>query len=67
MRIPKSRYGSLKSHTNTKLAHCYYGPYQVIKRVGEVAYQLLLPSTIRLYDVFHVFHFEGICGPIGGC
>jgi len=35
LRIPKSSYGSLKGNKNTKLAHHYYGPYQVIG-VGEV-------------------------------
>jgi hypothetical protein len=31
-----------------------YGPYTVLKRVGQVAYQLALPSHSKLHLVFHV-------------
>lgn len=37
-----------------KLATRYIGPYRVMQRVGEVAYQLELPSDMALHPVFHV-------------
>jgi hypothetical protein len=38
-----------------KLSPRYIGPFQVIKRVGPVAYQLALPPSMSgLHDVFHV-------------
>jgi hypothetical protein len=38
-----------------KLAPCYVGPYQILVRRGEVAYQLSLPEGLSaVHDVFHV-------------
>ncbi|XP_050124802.1 uncharacterized protein LOC126602028 [Malus sylvestris] len=38
-----------------KLSPRYIGPYQIIKRVGEVAYRLALPPELaRVHNVFHV-------------
>jgi hypothetical protein len=37
------------------LAPCYVGPYQILARRGEVAYQLSLPEGLSVvHDVFHV-------------
>eukprot|EP00253_Pinus_taeda_P019441 PITA_19441 len=37
-----------------KLAPRYFCPFQILARVGPVAYQLALPSHIRIHNVFHV-------------
>ena len=38
-----------------KLSPCYIGPYQISKRVGEVAYKLDLPPELSgVHCVFHV-------------
>jgi hypothetical protein len=38
-----------------KLAPCYIGPFCILARRGEVAYQLQLPPSLsQVHDVFHV-------------
>ena len=38
-----------------KLSPRFIGPYEIVERIGPVAYQLALPPELsRVYDVFHV-------------
>ena len=37
-----------------KLADKFAGPYPVVRRVGELAYELKLPHTMKIHPVFHV-------------
>ena len=40
----------------------FYGPYTVLKRVGQVAYQLAFPSHSKLHLVFHVSCLKKVIG-----
>lgn len=37
-----------------KLSARYYGPFEILERIGEVAYCLKLPPSSRIHSVFHV-------------
>jgi len=54
LKIKPYRLRSLARKYNEKLSPQFYGPYKVIARIGEVAYKLELPLTVRVHSVFHV-------------
>ena len=47
--------GVLRFRKKGKLSPRYMGPYEIVERIREVAYQLRLPLELaRIHDVFHV-------------
>lgn len=38
----------------TKLSPKFYGPFEVLARVGTVSYRLRLPEGAQIHDVFHI-------------
>ena len=56
---------SVAPRANHKLAFKFYGPFQIIARVGEVAYELALPVSSKVHPVFHVPLLKKVLAP--GC
>ncbi|XP_071933786.1 uncharacterized protein [Coffea arabica] len=47
--------GGVVSKKGKKLKPRYIGPFEILKRIGKVAYQLQLPSSMaKIHNVFHV-------------
>ena len=47
--------GSLRFGKKGKLSPKYIGPFEVLQKVGPIAYRLALPPTLQgIHDVFHV-------------
>lgn len=45
---------TLTQQLTHKLSPKYCGPFEILKKVGSVAYELALPETAKVHKVFHV-------------
>ena len=54
LRLQPYRQKTVAMRSNLKHSPRFYGPLQVIKKIGEVAYKLDLPVDAKIHLVFYV-------------
>ena len=50
----KANRRSLKLGSCSKLEARYCGPFEILERIGHVAYMFSLPTSMSIHNVFHV-------------
>ena len=56
------RQPTLRKRGSEKLKPRYYGPFKIIRPMGEMAYELELPTDSRVHNVFHVSRLKKVLG-----
>jgi hypothetical protein len=62
LRLQPYNQTSRKSQGHHKLEPKFYGPYDIIKCIGSMAYKLALPATSEIHLVFHVSCMKKVVG-----
>ena len=62
LRLQPYKQSSMQSRQFGKLAPYFYGPFQVVQKVGQVSYKLDLPVGSQIHLVFHVSNLKAKLG-----
>ncbi|GKB12243.1 retrotransposable element Tf2 [Tanacetum coccineum] len=54
LKLQSHRHVTIRKAQQNKLSSKYFGPFEVLERIGEVAYKLKLPTGSMIHPVFHV-------------
>nr|GEW94750.1 putative nucleotidyltransferase, ribonuclease H [Tanacetum cinerariifolium] len=64
LKLQPHRQVTVRMGKQHKFSPKYYGPFKVISKVGQLAYQLELNSQAQIHNVFHVSQLKGYKGEL---
>ncbi|KAK2402500.1 hypothetical protein QL285_052014 [Trifolium repens] len=64
VRLRPYRQKTATSSSYTMLSQRFYGPFQILSRIGPVAYRLDLPPSSKIHNVFHCSLLKPHQGPL---
>lgn len=67
LKLQSYRQVSIENRRSAKLSPRFFCPYEIIARVGKVAYTLKLPEGTKVHPTFHASLLKRCLNPIGDC